>query len=112
MVDPVEWERRAYGWSLSRLSVRTMSLREYILRSQADLRQRIQEWQPALLIANSARLDDGDPLTLSDVFGTRSTSAAPKHSERLKSFVYDAQKRRPDVDWSLVDQQLSPPAEA
>jgi hypothetical protein len=87
-----------------------MSLREYILRSQAALRKELDEIRYRLLLINARIPEDEESVTIEDVLSARSlpgdTSATD--TEELKALRYDTEQALggANIDWSLVDAQL------
>lgn len=80
-----------------------MSLREYILRRQASMRDTIETIRLETLPIVNALSED--TLTVDDFFGAGSS---PSDQEELKSFR-NAVEARTDLvdDWSLVDDELA-----
>lgn len=87
-----------------------MSLREYILRRQATLRDTVETIRVETLpIANGLT---EDPLDVGDFFAG-GPSRTERDEEELKAFRYEVSKQTDIVDdWSLVDpttEQPEPP---
>jgi hypothetical protein len=80
-----------------------MSLREYILRRQASMRDTLETIRLETLPVVNALSED--TITVSDFFETGSAKADP---DELKSFR-NAIEARTDLvdDWSLVDEDLA-----
>lgn len=106
-VDVVEWERFGYREGLSRKEVETMSLREYLLRRQASLKDTIQTIRLETLPVVNALSEDR--ITVSDFF-EQGGPQEPQDSEQVKAFRNTVAARTDLVDdWSLVDEDLDAP---
>jgi len=110
-VDLVEWERFGYRRDLSRAEIEQMSLREYLLRRQAHTREWMQTVRLETLPVLNAWTED--TVTMTDFFGYSASEMDADDRQALKALRYDVeQQSERDIDWTLVDQQLNPEADA
>jgi len=82
-----------------------MSLREYVLRRQASLRDTVETIQTQTLPVVNALSEDR--ITIGDFF-QGGKSRAQRDEEELKAFRYEVDQKTDLVDdWSLVDPTLN-----
>jgi len=83
-----------------------MSLREYILRRQAHTRDHMDTVRLQTLPLLNAWSEE--TITAEDFFGAPSAEMSADDRQALKALRYDIEQSADrDIDWSLVDQQLT-----
>lgn len=103
-MDLVEWERFGYRQGLSRREIQQMSLREYVLRRQGQMRSTLETLRLETLPLVNCWSEDN--ITAHDFFDT-SPERSARDEEKLKAFRYEIATETDLIDdWSLVDPEL------
>lgn len=104
-MDLVEWERFGYRQGLSRPEIEHMSLREYVLRRQAHIRDYMETIRLKTLPLLNAWTEEA--ITAEDFFDTEPAQMSEDDRQALKALRYDVEQQVDEIDdFSLVDEQL------